>query len=56
MVSDYVTVHNKDVCTDGFGLKNVADAVFLDLPSPWKAISSAKDALKREGSINYKSQ
>jgi tRNA (adenine57-N1/adenine58-N1)-methyltransferase len=48
-MSDYVTVHHRDVCNDGFGLENVADAVFLDLPSPWKALASAKQALKKEG-------
>jgi tRNA (adenine57-N1/adenine58-N1)-methyltransferase len=48
-MADYVTVYNRDVCNDGFGLENVADAVFLDLPSPWKALESAKAALKKEG-------
>jgi hypothetical protein len=48
-MSDYVTVYNRDVCADGFGLENVADAVFLDLPSPWNALASAKKALKKEG-------
>jgi len=42
-------VYHRDACNDGFGLENVADAVFLDLPSPWKALSSAKAALKKEG-------
>lgn len=50
-LKDYVTVHHQDVCNDGFGLENVADAVFLDLPSPWKALQSAKNALKIEGII-----
>lgn len=48
-MSDYVTVYHRDVCADGFALEDVADAVFLDLPSPWKALPSAKAALKREG-------
>ena len=48
-LSDYVTVYHRDACNDGFGLENVADAVFLDLPSPWKALASAKAALKKEG-------
>lgn len=48
-MSQYVTVYNRDACNDGFGLENVADAVFLDLPSPWKALESAKKAIKKEG-------
>lgn len=48
-LSEYATVYHRDACTDGFGLEDVADAVFLDLPSPWKALESAKNALKREG-------
>lgn len=48
-VSDYVTVYHRDVCTEGFGKENLADAVFLDLPSPWKALESAKQSLKQEG-------
>lgn len=48
-VSEYATVYHRDVCNDGFGLEDMADAVFLDLPSPWKAIETAKKALKREG-------
>jgi tRNA A58 N-methylase Trm61 len=51
-MSDYVTVHNKDVCGEGFGLENVADAVFLDLPSPWNAVESAKAAIKKEGMLS----
>ena len=37
-----VTVQQRDVCQNGFGLENVADAVFLDLPHPWDAIPHAK--------------
>lgn len=48
-LANYVTVYNRDVCNDGFGVENLADAVFLDLPSPWKALQSAKNALKMEG-------
>jgi len=45
-VKDFVTCYHKDACQDGFGLENVADAVFLDLPHPWDAIQSAKKSLK----------
>ena len=48
-VKDFVTCYHKDACQDGFGLENVADAVFLDLPHPWDAIQSAKKALKKSG-------
>lgn len=51
-MSEYVTVYNRDVCNDGFDLENAADAVFLDLPSPWKALESAKRAIKKEGRID----
>ena len=48
-ISSYVTVIHKDVCVEGFGLDHVADAVFLDLPKPWEAVASAKQALKLKG-------
>ncbi|XP_025052979.1 tRNA (adenine(58)-N(1))-methyltransferase catalytic subunit TRMT61A isoform X2 [Alligator sinensis] len=48
-VEHLVTVKNQDVCKNGFGVSNVADAVFLDIPSPWEAIGHAKSALKVEG-------
>ncbi|XP_040267284.1 tRNA (adenine(58)-N(1))-methyltransferase catalytic subunit TRMT61A [Bufo bufo] len=48
-VDHLVTVRNQDVCKNGFGVSHVADAVFLDIPSPWEAIGHAKDALKTEG-------
>ncbi|XP_064484628.1 tRNA (adenine(58)-N(1))-methyltransferase catalytic subunit TRMT61A-like [Ornithodoros turicata] len=41
-----VTASHRDVCEDGFGLQDVADAVFLDLPHPWKVIESAVKAFK----------
>eukprot|EP01121_Diplochlamys_sp_Union-15-3_P015704 TRINITY_DN5239_c0_g1_i4.p1 TRINITY_DN5239_c0_g1~~TRINITY_DN5239_c0_g1_i4.p1 ORF type:complete len:298 (+),score=45.52 TRINITY_DN5239_c0_g1_i4:47-940(+) len=47
-----VTVTCRDVCKDGFGLEEgVSNAAFLDLPSPWLAISSAKKILKQCGSL-----
>ncbi|XP_053331254.1 tRNA (adenine(58)-N(1))-methyltransferase catalytic subunit TRMT61A [Spea bombifrons] len=48
-VDHLVTVKNQDVCKNGFGVSHVADAVFLDIPSPWEAIGHAKCALKVEG-------
>ncbi|XP_046840364.1 tRNA (adenine(58)-N(1))-methyltransferase catalytic subunit TRMT61A-like isoform X2 [Xenia sp. Carnegie-2017] len=48
-LSDMVTVTHKNVLENGFGLSNVADAVFLDLPSPWDAIKFSKEALKTNG-------
>lgn len=42
-----VTVCQRDVCTDGFDVDSaVADAIFLDLPSPWLAIPFAARCLK----------
>ncbi|KPP59659.1 tRNA (adenine(58)-N(1))-methyltransferase catalytic subunit TRMT61A-like [Scleropages formosus] len=48
-VDHLVTVLNQDVCKDGFGVTGVADAVFLDIPSPWEAVGHAKSAMKRQG-------
>ncbi|XP_021378014.1 tRNA (adenine(58)-N(1))-methyltransferase catalytic subunit TRMT61A-like [Mizuhopecten yessoensis] len=48
-LKEYVTVAHRDVCQDGFDLENIADAVFLDLPRPWEAMSSAKTAMKVTG-------
>ena len=45
-ISHLVTATHRDVCTDGFGLENKADAVFLDLPHPWEVIGHAKTAMK----------
>jgi tRNA (adenine57-N1/adenine58-N1)-methyltransferase catalytic subunit len=50
-LSSYATVYHRDVCDEGFGLDCVADAVFLDLPAPWKALESAKKAIKKEGAF-----
>ena len=73
-LADIVTIECRDVCKDGFGLQDIADAgqkshhiylicpvlftlshththththtVFLDVPRPWDAILSAKEAMK----------
>jgi len=45
----YVTCAHADACVDGFSLEDVADAVFLDLPTPWEAVPHAKRALKKSG-------
>lgn len=52
-VEHLVTVTNQDVCKNGFGVSGIADAVFLDIPSPWEAIGHAKSALKAEGNCTY---
>lgn len=44
-----VKVEHRDVCSDGFGITQEADAVFLDLPNPWVAIPHAVKALKHKG-------
>lgn len=49
----WVTVLNQDVCRSGFGVSHVADAVFLDIPSPWEAVGHAWDALKVEGELGF---
>ena len=46
---DLVTCTHRDVCATGFGLEDIADAIFLDLPSPWDALPYAKQALKKSG-------
>ncbi|XP_026976485.1 tRNA (adenine(58)-N(1))-methyltransferase catalytic subunit TRMT61A isoform X4 [Sagmatias obliquidens] len=47
-VGRWVTVRTQDVCRSGFGVSREADAVFLDIPSPWEAVGHAWDALKVE--------
>ncbi|XP_014665800.1 PREDICTED: tRNA (adenine(58)-N(1))-methyltransferase catalytic subunit TRMT61A-like, partial [Priapulus caudatus] len=47
--ADLVTASHRDVCSAGFGLNLEVDAVFLDLPAPWTAIASAKQAIKLLG-------
>lgn len=41
-----VTVSHVDVCEHGFG-ENLADSIFLDLPSPWLAIPHCRRAFKK---------
>ena len=52
-IDKHVTVTCCDVCAVGFGeqLNGRVDAVFLDLPSPWSAVSHAERALKPNGNI-----
>ncbi|CDS12306.1 hypothetical protein LRAMOSA04501 [Lichtheimia ramosa] len=42
-LSDIIQLQHRDVCKDGFGLKDAVNAVFLDLPAPWEAVASAKE-------------
>jgi tRNA (adenine57-N1/adenine58-N1)-methyltransferase catalytic subunit len=50
-LGDFVTAQHRDVCADGFTeeLNGKADAVFLDLPAPYKAIGHVVKALKSSG-------
>ncbi|XP_028040127.1 tRNA (adenine(58)-N(1))-methyltransferase catalytic subunit TRMT61A [Bombyx mandarina] len=50
-VADFVTAQHRDIIRDGFSeeLNGKADAVFLDLPSPWLGISHAVNAIKEQG-------
>ncbi|RCI06654.1 tRNA (adenine-N(1)-)-methyltransferase catalytic subunit trm61 [Rhizopus stolonifer] len=43
-----IKMHHRDVCKDGFQMKDQVNAVFLDLPAPWDAIGSAKEAFKQD--------
>lgn len=47
-LKDLVTIECRDVCKNGFGLVNKVDAVFLDLPAPWEAVASAKQAFRQD--------
>lgn len=44
---------HRDVLAEGFGddLSGKADAVFLDLPSPWSGVPHAVTAIKSDGKI-----
>ncbi|KAK3715499.1 hypothetical protein QZH41_011448, partial [Actinostola sp. cb2023] len=48
-VDHLVTINHRDVLKEGFQLDSIADAVFLDLPCPWDAISTSKQAIKISG-------
>ncbi|CAL4077676.1 unnamed protein product, partial [Meganyctiphanes norvegica] len=48
-LSSRVTVLHRDVCANGFGVENIADAVFLDLPGPWNTIHHAISSMKDVG-------
>lgn len=53
-LKDFVTVEHRDVCERGFPselMNKSIDAVFLDLPSPWKVIPYTKQVLKLNGSV-----
>ncbi|KAJ2900799.1 tRNA (adenine-N(1)-)-methyltransferase catalytic subunit trm61 [Coemansia aciculifera] len=47
-LTEIVTIEHRDVLANGFGKVGIADAVFLDLPAPWDAVASAKEALRRD--------
>ncbi|XP_053615277.1 tRNA (adenine(58)-N(1))-methyltransferase catalytic subunit TRMT61A [Plodia interpunctella] len=50
-LADFVTAQHRDVLEQGFReeLKGKADAVFLDLPSPWSGVPHALEAIKNTG-------
>ncbi|KAA0202054.1 hypothetical protein HAZT_HAZT000622 [Hyalella azteca] len=48
-LNDRVTTYWRDVCTLGWPVTEVADAVFLDLPRPWLALPHAVNAVKLNG-------
>ncbi|CAG5090452.1 Oidioi.mRNA.OKI2018_I69.PAR.g12606.t1.cds [Oikopleura dioica] len=50
-LSKNITVYHRDVCEQGWPTEvdHKADAVFLDIPAPYKAIEHVKRALKLEG-------
>lgn len=56
-VTDTVSVYHRDVYKEGFCLPEdiqpdaYADAIFLDLPQPWKALPHAKVSLKSLGRL-----
>ncbi|XP_073959231.1 tRNA (adenine(58)-N(1))-methyltransferase catalytic subunit TRMT61A-like [Choristoneura fumiferana] len=50
-LAEFVTAKHRDVLEEGFGddLDGKADAVFLDLPSPWAGVPHAAVAIKEDG-------
>jgi tRNA (adenine57-N1/adenine58-N1)-methyltransferase len=50
-----ITSNWRDVVQDGFSIQGIeigADALFLDVPNPWAAITHAKKALKKSKFIS----
>ncbi|XP_064603287.1 tRNA (adenine(58)-N(1))-methyltransferase catalytic subunit TRMT61A-like [Liolophura sinensis] len=48
-VNGHVTVEQRDVSQQGFGLTDVADAVIIDVDQPWLVVGNSKQALKTQG-------
>ncbi|GFY68954.1 hypothetical protein TNIN_204701 [Trichonephila inaurata madagascariensis] len=48
-LSSFVKVEHRDVCSDGFNIEEVADAVFLDLPNPWDVVPFTTKTFKLTG-------
>ncbi|KAI8332357.1 tRNA methyltransferase complex GCD14 subunit-domain-containing protein [Chlamydoabsidia padenii] len=46
-LGNLIKLQHRDVCKNGFGLKDAVNSVFLDLPAPWEAIGFAKEAFKQ---------
>lgn len=46
-LQDMVTVRHRDVVENGFLEEGTADAIFLDLPLPWKVIPKVVKSLKK---------
>ncbi|KIJ26688.1 hypothetical protein M422DRAFT_216196 [Sphaerobolus stellatus SS14] len=50
-LAERIILKHQNVCKDGFGLSNAVDAIFLDLPMPWEAIKSAKEASRKDRTV-----